>query len=702
MTARKAATSTGAQHAVNPASDMDKFNKQLAYSSGIRKVNLLSRRALSLVDSHLTEALACGGEAVDLGRRLLERLTNDDRRTNRYRKTLAAALSALGVCRLRSNELERAEDLLLEAFGIFKAIEEWDEMLSASYSLADVYYFQGNNAQALRQVEYGLDVCAQLKRRKLTGMLYAQKGKVLMSLGRHGEAGRALQNAVDRLGEYGPDDKAHILSTACSVYFHIGNLDAARVCIAQAIEVIKALEERRYNQVVFRQNHATVLLAMGRRAEAIAELKEAIRLARLGEYKFAEAWALKLLGACYMENGELYRAIGVFANNLSILREANLPERATLVQARLGLLYELIGDTASSRRHLAEAAETCLSTPDSGDRINTIGIIARLAPDLGELERYEQSLRETFEQTEAVGGPLPLSASIVQGVLLGLLNKQSESVNKLLYVVETGTRQGEPDLVARALTHLGLAAARAGDRTAALAHLNRAAEFNDKSPSWILERQIVAALTDLYEQLGNYREALEQHRRLRRLEKKVYLRQAERGAERLIFATSVEDLEQQCVELETRLRETGEEQERAREAARLPAARRDVIDATLKRVAALLNNTSTAVGHGEAPDIAAALELIDGALDGAADALESDGLEPEDRRFMQVLHERFPTLSATERKVCAYIRRSMSNKQIAAALNVSARAVETYRYRVRRKLALEAGADLNAFVLQLV
>ncbi len=686
---------------MNPVSDNDKFNKQLAYSSGIRKVNLLARRALELGDTRLTEALALGAEAVELGRRLLERLTEGDRRVVKYQKALAGALSALGVCCLRSNEVGRSETLLTEALEMFQAIEEWDEMLSANYSLVDVYIFQNNSPKALERVENGLEICAQLKRRKLTGMLFAQKGKILKNMGRHDEAGRALQNAVDRLEEYGSDDKAHILSTACSVYFHMGNLDAARVCIAQAIEVIKPLQERRYNQIVFRQNHATVLLAMGRRAEAIVELEEAIRLARLGEYKFVEAWALKLLGACYMENGDLYRAIGVFAHNLNILREVNLPERAALVQARLGLLYELIGDTASSRRRLAEAAESCLTTPDTGDKLNTIGIIARLAPDLIDLERCEEAVHRTFDDIHAIGGQQPLAAAHVHGVLLVLLNKPQEAVERFMYVVETGAMQGEAGAVARALTQLGLNAARAGDRAQALDHLNKADEFNDRSPNWILERQITAALVELHEQLGNYREALEQHRRLRRLEKSVNLRQAERGVDRLIVATTVEDLEQQCIELETRLRETSEEQEREREAARVPAARREVIDATLKRVAALLNNVNPAVESDNSPDIAAALELIDAALDGATDALESDGLEPEDRRFMQVLHERFPTLSATERKVCAFIRRSMSSKQIAAAMNVSARAVETYRYRVRRKLALEAGADLNAFVLEL-
>ncbi|MDE6865041.1 MAG: LuxR C-terminal-related transcriptional regulator, partial [Alistipes sp.] len=68
------------------------------------------------------------------------------------------------------------------------------------------------------------------------------------------------------------------------------------------------------------------------------------------------------------------------------------------------------------------------------------------------------------------------------------------------------------------------------------------------------------------------------------------------------------------------------------------------------------------------------------------------------RDFFKHLDEYGPTLSKQEKMLCAYIRIGMLSKEIAPLLNISVRGVEISRYRLRKKLGLEEGTSLTAFL----
>ena len=66
--------------------------------------------------------------------------------------------------------------------------------------------------------------------------------------------------------------------------------------------------------------------------------------------------------------------------------------------------------------------------------------------------------------------------------------------------------------------------------------------------------------------------------------------------------------------------------------------------------------------------------------------------------FVTNLKNKFPLLSFDELKLCTFLKLNLSSKEIASKLNLSVRGVETKRYRIRKKLALEKGKNLVAFL----
>ena len=67
--------------------------------------------------------------------------------------------------------------------------------------------------------------------------------------------------------------------------------------------------------------------------------------------------------------------------------------------------------------------------------------------------------------------------------------------------------------------------------------------------------------------------------------------------------------------------------------------------------------------------------------------------------FLRRLRERYPQLTPRDQKLCAYLRMNLSSKEIAPLLNISLRGVEISRYRLRRKMQMDAEANLTDFLL---
>ncbi len=67
--------------------------------------------------------------------------------------------------------------------------------------------------------------------------------------------------------------------------------------------------------------------------------------------------------------------------------------------------------------------------------------------------------------------------------------------------------------------------------------------------------------------------------------------------------------------------------------------------------------------------------------------------------FLSILKTKFPQLSPTDLKLCAYLRLNLSSKEIAQLLNISLKGVEVSRYRIRKKLNLSTEVNLYDFLV---
>lgn len=72
--------------------------------------------------------------------------------------------------------------------------------------------------------------------------------------------------------------------------------------------------------------------------------------------------------------------------------------------------------------------------------------------------------------------------------------------------------------------------------------------------------------------------------------------------------------------------------------------------------------------------------------------------EDVNKNFYAKLFEIAPELSVTDQKICALIKLNMDTKQMASVLNVATNSIKSSRYRLKKKLGLEAEVDMEAFI----
>jgi len=68
--------------------------------------------------------------------------------------------------------------------------------------------------------------------------------------------------------------------------------------------------------------------------------------------------------------------------------------------------------------------------------------------------------------------------------------------------------------------------------------------------------------------------------------------------------------------------------------------------------------------------------------------------------FYKNLTKHFPNLSAKELRLCAFLKLNLTSKEISAINGTSPRTVDTARHRLRKKLNIDEGTDLNSFFQQ--
>jgi DNA-binding CsgD family transcriptional regulator len=70
-------------------------------------------------------------------------------------------------------------------------------------------------------------------------------------------------------------------------------------------------------------------------------------------------------------------------------------------------------------------------------------------------------------------------------------------------------------------------------------------------------------------------------------------------------------------------------------------------------------------------------------------------------QFTKTLIDNYQDLTPSDLRLCAFLHMNLSSKEIAPLMGISFRGVENHRYRLRKKLNLDADTNLTDFIIRL-
>ena len=423
----------------------------------------------------------------------------------------------------------------------------------------------------------------------------------------------------------------------------------------------------------------------------------------------------------YSRNDDDAQAISYYERALSAFSSIPDTNGMCMVNNNLGLIYKEAKNPKPALEHFELALNGFQKKNHLLGVASVLNNIASIKREAGEFAEAEEMHRRALAIGEQLGNPNMIQIAQLKLSELFLYNKQYQKAIEMAKAsLKTGAELGA--LLENATAHEALTAAyeKQGQADSALVHFKQFKAINDS----IFNKDKSRAITEMR---IRYETEVKDGEINHLKQQKAFDQLLKWGLVALIFGIIIIAilifLRQKAVVQRSKLRlemdRQANEAQKTITAAKLAAAtseqRRleDELNYKNKEITQLAMNIAKRHDFLEAMD--AELKVLRKEMDekklrnlsqtvSQTLSLESERqeflvyIQDAENTFFMKLDERFPNLSEKEKRLCAMVKLGLSNKEIAAILNIETSSVEVARYRLRKKLNLETNDGLKSFL----
>jgi len=409
------------------------------------------------------------------------------------------------------------------------------------------------------------------------------------------------------------------------------------------------------------------------------------------------------IGWCYLMLGDSAAALASFLESALILERKEEFEQLLQTRMFIAMLYMHIRDNERTITEYQRALELARRLGDRRNEATALGEIGLVYKRLGQpdraLEKFEESraILERIDDTSYLPELLSYFAMIYDN--RGDHRKALEYVTTALAEITPSHR---PRLYVTCMIILGNIHARQNAPREAIRYYEQArADVGDNAYPWDL-RFISLNLAECYECIGDAEHALKEYRKylaimdelmggdqnmkIRRLQRKF---QEERTQREL----------QHQQEHAARLRDEASARARDLTAMTLQLVRKHEF---LGQIRTRLQNAASIAEPQTRERLQGIAEMVRRHTTGSDEwSLFEEYFHNVHPDFRAELRKRSVRLTDKEMKVCMLLKIGLSSKEIANVLCASLRSVETYRFRIRKKLNLGEEDNLTTTIVSL-
>lgn len=278
-------------------------------------------------------------------------------RSARDRSGEAITLGNIGNCYKRLGEYQRALELLDQALTIKRLIGDRLEEGKTLSHLGLVYWEMADYPKAIKNFEQAIAIGRELGHARLEGsalnnlsLVYDELGDYPRSLDQYQRVLEIYRGTEFERGE------GDTLGNIGRVYMLLGRFREAQPLFERALEISSRLDLK----LAMSQdlgNLGLCYLGIGEVDKALESFDRAITLSRKIGVAYDEAYWLKGKGSALIQLGRYGEGLDLHRQALAVYESEQKPQDYAEALYEIGELYLLLGDIASSERHLEHALE---------------------------------------------------------------------------------------------------------------------------------------------------------------------------------------------------------------------------------------------------------------------------------------------------------------------------------------------------------
>ncbi len=689
--------------------DIARLRRKAAVNRGLRRAMAEAELAERLVPIDNKEALSIAHATVQRLGAMMKKAAARNARPKPYHEVQARALRALAYALKTVKRYAEAEDLLRESIRLYESLNDGLHLVGCMELLHLIYRDQGRYTEALEALDRALALESQVGEQWQEAAIHSARGILLMLLGRPDEAGRAYARGL-RLARKNDDIRGQILILGdLGLFFNSRNEgDKAYAAFTEAI----ALHRRHrllgnLNYMTILWNYARLLINRGQLREASAIIQQGIAAAERAGLQRDRAMLL-------IDHARLLISLADYGPALEDLQQASgiceslaFVSCEALAQALMAELYTTLAypkaavEAARRSTRLLAACDTDKSV-DILEIFRIIYVLTRGGNTDFDIDHFsalfssEKEARLKQDNLHKLPGIL-----LAYGLLREIQGDRAAARRELEEGLALCEHFKLRHTQSETLYHLGRLNAADGANAAATSHFQQALELSRQAGSLDLMRRIHREMAVVCEALGRFREALQHSKLLRGLERKTRNSEFVDAARQLRKNAEYRRLQREQAADREELAALRQQHASLQRSLQAKTIHLDHISDYLSRLGAQLKKEDDESDAAFRRRIALFSDEIDRQLAETDWTQFEQEAADQDESFLLRLARRFPALTNTERKVCSLLRLNNTREEVSRLLSVSPRAVQSYRYRIRKKLALPADVNLNAYLLEL-
>lgn len=483
-----------------------------------------------------------------------------------------------------------------------------------------------------------------------------------------------------------------------------GNNDKAIQTSGIALERLRELENSEWEIVMVLNGRGRSFYDAERNGEALDTYREAQMMAQRHGHTYFEIRAQEGCAHVYSRLGNYAAALEECRSALNLAQERSLFAHASFVESTIGTIYVRMADERTAAESftrsiaLAEMAgngEALLSA-----RVRLAEIEMRAGKGEEALAIFQEAL-DFYQQREDLSTIAYFLSRIAKAQ--GALGRTDEAEDNYRRAISMAVEMRMNERIAEWSWLLGELHANAGEDGKALPCFEQALTHANTDYPAKLTVDIYAALWDLYERTGRTSEALDISRRHRLAAARVA---SQLAGEELRNVRVLYDMDTLKNDAEI----AGRNQRKAEEdmkdgVSRLEQAlfQLEEMRETVNALQEDLKTALTAFDSAHVDEGITILKRVQRSLDQGTGADERDiaSFSTIDKAFRERLQTAYPTLTATQVRLCGLLHAGYPNKTVASILHITPGAVKKSRYRLRTFFDMESAEKLETFLAAL-